>query len=152
MLSFGFGFHSTLLFVSSCHCIIGYKHNFLDFFRFVFISYDTMGVLFGRHDRARKKVVCKKVALFNQFGDSTRCGLTREGEIQLWEQLATNDEIVVGLIHTHPRHRLFLSSIDQHNIYNLQRDNDFSVSAVFSGMFITFIFKFVRSVVVFGSV
>ena len=50
---------------------------------------ETMGVLFGRYDRVGKKVVCKKVALFQQFGDATRCGLTTEGEIQLAEQLAT---------------------------------------------------------------
>ena len=105
---------------------------------------ETMGVLLGKHDRMRKKVTCKKVALFEQFGDSSQCGLTREGEIQLGEQLATSDEIVIGLIHTHPQHELFLSSIDQHNIYNLQRDNDWSVSAVFSGMFFLYcIFKFV---------
>ena len=69
-------------------------------------------MLLGKHDKVRKKITCKKVALFEQFDDSSQCGLTREGEIQLGEQLTTSDEIVIGLIHTHSRHTLFLSSID----------------------------------------
>ena len=78
--------------------------------------------------------------------------IDKNGRNSIGEQLATNNEIVVGLIHTHPRHALFLSSIDQHNLYNLQRDNNFSVSAVFSGMFITFVFKFVICLIMFDGV
>ena len=49
---------------------------------------------------------------------------------------ADNNEGVLGLIHTHPQHGLFLSSIDQHNLYKFQSEVPLSVSGVYSGMFI----------------
>ena len=97
---------------------------------------ETMGVLFGKPTKDGAKVKCKKLLLLKQTGDATRCALTTEGETQLGEALmeAVDGEAAIGLIHTHPRHDLFLSSIDQHNLYKFQRDCDVAVSAVYSGM------------------
>ena len=53
---------------------------------------------------------------------------------------AADREAAIGLIHSHPRHDLFLSSIDQHNLYKFQRDEAIAVSGVYSGMFMFLFF------------
>ena len=100
-----------------------------------------MGVLFGKKNRDGRKVKCKKLILFHQTGDSSNCALTSEGELQLGETIASSGdyEAAIGLIHTHPQHGLFLSSIDQHNLYKFQVDVDYAVSFVYSCM-ISFLF------------
>ena len=74
-----------------------------------------MGVLFGKKTKDGAKVKCKKLLLLKQTGDATRCALTTEGETQLGEALieAVDGEAGIGLIHTHPRHDFFLSSIEK---------------------------------------
>ena len=34
---------------------------------------ETMGLLFGKHNQAKKKVTCQKIVLCDQFGDTVRC-------------------------------------------------------------------------------
>ena len=52
---------------------------------------ETMGVLFGKVNEKRTKIKCKKLILFDQFGDASRCGLTEVGEMQIAEIMATGD-------------------------------------------------------------
>ena len=103
-----------------------------------------MGILFGKVNEQRTKIRCKKLILFDQFGDTDRCGLTPVGEMQIAEVMATGDgnEGVIGIIHSHPKYGTFLSSIDMHNIYKIQRELDVAVSAVYSGISISFFFFF----------
>ena len=107
---------------------------------------DTIGVLFAKVNEQRTKIKCKKLILIDQFGDASRCGLTLVGEMQIAEIMATGDgdEGMVGLIHSHPRYGTFLSSIDMHNVYKIQRELDVAVSAVYSGMshVVSFFFLF----------
>ena len=72
--------------------------------------------------------------LFDQFGDTARCGLTPVGEMQIAEVMATRDgnEWVIGIIHSHPKFGTFLSSIDMHNICKFKkRELDVAVSAYY---------------------
>ena len=56
------------------------------------------------------KIKCKKLILFDQFGDSVRCRLSPVGEMQLAKAMTTADdnEGVMGLINSHAKYGLFL--------------------------------------------
>ena len=98
---------------------------------------ETIGILAGKRS-ADGSFKCKTCVIPDQRGDAGQCALTSEGNIQLVEVLEGNEDIAIGWIHTHPKHGLFLSSVDLHNQLKFQRELQGSVAGVYSGMYCLF--------------
>ena len=77
---------------------------------------ETLGILCGL--QKENELHCKGLVLPKQSGDPYSCDCSDE-ELLL-ESIESQNWISLGWIHTHPKHSLFLSSVDMHTQYNYQ--------------------------------
>ena len=89
---------------------------------------ETVGILAGNVTSPNIRVT--HLVVPRQKGDSTTCECLEEELVVA--TLQENDVVQVGWIHTHPSHSTFLSSIDVHTQYRLQRDIPEAVAIVHS--------------------
>jgi len=91
---------------------------------------ETLGILAG--EPFGEELHLKGIILPKQSGASDSCEcLDDEG---LFKALEENNWLALGWIHTHPRHDLFLSSVDLHTQFNYQWLLKEAVAIVYSPM------------------
>jgi proteasome lid subunit RPN8/RPN11 len=89
-----------------------------------------MGILVGREVEGKMLVIA--VLVPPQKGSSDRCEMTGNAEELLLQAHIQLEGITVGWIHTHPEFDCFLSSIDLHTSYRIQKDVKSAVAIVYS--------------------
>ena len=92
------------------------------------IDIETCGFLSGKVEENKYKIT--HLIIPKQWGTANSCGTIHEEE--MLEYMEKNHLITLGSIHTHPSQKVFMSSIDVHTQFCLQKMLPEAISIVVS--------------------